>query len=111
MDFNPNTPAYIVKATNIKIVVAEPEWQKVRLGLKGRWNSEGKQCVAELRAYWNKDRNDPWRVRRMLNYVTCSGFRTSAIKEPSIEKLREEVRAKWYHLLGENATHRTGGKL
>jgi hypothetical protein len=100
-----------VKATNIQIVVDDVEWQKVRVWLKGKWAQQGPECVDKLRNYFEKDKNDPWRVRRVLNYVTCSGFRTGAIKELSVEPLREEVRNKWNELLGEEATHRLGGKL
>jgi hypothetical protein len=100
-----------VKATNIQEVVDDPEWQELRLWLKGKWATYGPECAKRLRNYFEKDKNDPWRVRRVLNYVTCSGFRTGAIKEPSIDSLREEVRAVWAKLLGDKATHRQGGKL
>jgi hypothetical protein len=104
--------AQIVKGTNIKKVVDNPEWQKLRLWFKGKWNNRGKECLEKLENYFEKDPNDPWRVRRVLNYVTCSGFRTSAIKEPGVDALRERVRKKWRDLLGEeNATHKTGGRL
>jgi hypothetical protein len=100
-----------VKSTNIKKVVDDPEWQALRLWFKGKWASHGPECSKKLREYFEKDKTDPWRVRRVLNYVTCSGFRTGAIKEPSVDKLREEVRATWNQLLGDKATHRLGGKL
>lgn len=100
-----------VKATNIQEVVDDPEWQKLRVWLKGKWAQHGPECVKRLREYFEKDKNDPWRVRRVLNYVTCSGFRTGAIKEPSVDSLRDEVRAVWGKLLGDKATHRQGGKL
>lgn len=100
-----------VKATNIQEVVDDPEWQKLRVWLKGKWSSQGPECVKRLREYFEKDKQDPWRVRRVLNYVTCSGFRTGAIKEPSVDSLREEVRSVWSKLLGDKATHRSGGKL
>jgi hypothetical protein len=100
-----------VKGTNIQEVVDDPEWQKLRLWFKGKWASQGPECAKKLRDYFEKDKNDPWRVRRVLNYVTCSGFRTGAIKEPSIDALRDEVRTAWSKLLGDKATHRSGGKL
>jgi hypothetical protein len=100
-----------VKATNIQEVVDDPEWQKLRLWLKGKWAEHGPECVSRLREYFEKDKTDPWRVRRVLNYVTCSGFRTGAIKEPSVDSLREEVRNTWQQLLGDKATHKSGGKL
>lgn len=103
--------AHVVKSSNIQDVVNDPEWQKLRLWLKGKWASQGKECVNRLRNYFEKDKNDPWRVRRVLNYLTCSGFRTGAIKEPSADSLRQEVRETWAQLLGDRATHRLGGKL
>ena len=106
-----NLLARKVKATNIQEVVDDPEWQKLRVWLKGKWTQHGPECVNRLREYFEKDKNDPWRVRRVLNYVTCSGFRTGAIKEPSVDSLRDEVRAVWGRLLGDKATHRQGGKL
>lgn len=100
-----------VKATNIQEVVDDPEWQRLRLWLKGKWAKQGPECVERLRRYFEKDKNDPWRVRRVLNYVTCSGFRTGAIKEPSVDSLREEVRGVWAKMLGKLAKHKNGGKL
>jgi hypothetical protein len=100
-----------VKATNIQEVVDDPEWQKLRVWLKGKWANHGPECVKRLEEYFEKDKTDPWRVRRVLNYVTCSGFRTGAIKEPSVDGLREKVRNTWNQLLGDKSTHRLGGKL
>ena len=106
-----HTLAQKVKATNIQEVVDDPEWQKLRIWLKGKWSQHGPECVKRLREYFEKDKNNPWRVRRVLNYLTCSGFRTGAIKEISADSLREEVRAVWSKLLGSKSTHRLGGKL
>jgi len=100
-----------VKGMNIQVVVDDPEWQKLRLWLKGKWAPHGPECVQRMREYFEKDKTDPYRIRRLLNYLTCSGFRTGAIKEPSADKLREEVREVWAKMLGEKATHRHGGKL
>ena len=100
-----------VKATNIQVVVDDPEWQTLRVWLKGKWVEQGPECVNRLRNYFEVDKNNPWRVRRVLNYVTCSGFRTGAIKETSVDSLRDEVRNIWSILLGDKATHRAGGKL
>ena len=111
MTKNVESLAQLVKGTNIKVVVDDPEWQALRLWFKGKWASMGPECSNRLRQYFEVDKNNPWRVRRVLNYVTCSGFRTGAIKEPSIDSLREEVRSQWSELLGDKATHRLGGKL
>ena len=103
--------AHKVKATNIQEVVDDPEWQTLRLWLKGKWAKQGKECVDRMRDYFKVDKENPWRVRRLLNYLTCSGFRTGAIKEESASELREEVRSAWHKLLGEKATCRLGAKL
>ena len=100
-----------VKATNIQEVVDDPEWQELRVWLKGKWANRGKECVERLRNYFEKDKTNPWRVRRLLNYVTCSGFRTGAIKETSVDPLREEIRRTWAFLLGDKATHKKRGIL
>ena len=100
-----------VKATNIQEVVDDPEWQELRIWLKGKWANRGKECTERLRNYFEKDKTNPWRIRRLLNYVTCSGFRTGAIKENSINSLREEVRNVWANMLGNQATHKKGGIL
>jgi len=105
------TLAREVKGTNIKVVVNDPEWQTLRLWLKGKWVAMGPECANRLRKYFEVDKTNPWRVRRVLNYVTCSGFRTGAIKESSVDALREEVRFAWSTLLGEKATHKEGGRL
>ena len=106
-----NNTAQKVKASNIQDVVNDQEWQTLRLWLKGKWAKFGPECSKRLRNYFETDKTNPWRVRRVLNYVTCSGFRTGAIKEPSVDSLRAEVRDAWALLLGERATHKKGGKL
>lgn len=94
-----NISAKEVRAMNIQDVVDDPEWQKVRLWLKGKWSSRGPECTMALKNYLYKNKKDPFRVRRVLNYVTCSGFRTGAIKEPTAYEFREEVRDIWKKLL------------
>ena len=42
---------------------------------------------------------DPLKVRRALNYLTCSAFRIGIISSDEITQLREEVREAWKELL------------
>lgn len=95
-----NKLARKVRGMNIQDVVDNPEWQKVRVWLKGKWASRGEECTNALKKYFNKDKSDPYRVRRVLNYLTCSGFRTGAIKEKSAYEFREVVRDTWKKLIG-----------
>ena len=90
-----------VRGMNIQDVVNDSEWQSVRVWLKGKWAKHGPKCTQALTDYLYKDKTDPYRVRRVLNYVTCSGFRTGAIKEPTAYVFREDVRSIWKQLLGE----------
>jgi hypothetical protein len=85
---------------DIREVVADPEWQALRESLVGTWKSQGPENAARLRAYVG-DFKDPLRVRRVLNYLTGTGFRSGAIACPEAGTLREEVRAAY-------AWHRAG---
>ena len=96
-----NKLAREVRGMNIQHVVDDPEWQSVRVWLKGKWASHGEDCTNALKTYLYKDKSNPYRVRRVLNYVTCSGFRTGAIKEPTAYVFREEVRSIWKSLINE----------
>jgi hypothetical protein len=96
------TPTYrkdqwrAVKATDIREVVADAEWQTIRLSFLGTWKNPKKAQanVEVLRAYVSPFSN-PLKVRRVLNYLTGSAFRMGIIHSPEIEALREEVRIHW----------------
>jgi hypothetical protein len=92
-----------VRAQNIKIVVAEPEWQDIRAGFVGTWKDKEQAVknVKRLRSYLGSMKN-PLKVRRALNYLTSSAFRIGIISSKEISELREEVRAAWKDLLGED---------
>lgn len=85
-----------VKATNIKTVVADAEWQEIRVSFLGTWKDEKKARanVLVLREYVEPFAN-PWKVRRALNYLTGSAFRMGIISSPEIRQLREEVQIHW----------------
>jgi len=95
-----NPSAKEVRAQNIKIVVAEPEWQDIRAEFVGTWKDkeQSKKNVLRLRRYLGSMK-DPLKVRRALNYLTCSAFRIGIISSDEITQLREEVREAWKELL------------
>lgn len=91
-----------VKAMHITNVVADDEWQELRLSLRGNWKNNHLRNVAALRAYFDKYPNDPLAVRRLVNVLTGSVHRaghTAGQKET--DQLRKEVRIKWRSMLGE----------
>ena len=95
-----NPPAGDVRAQNIKIVVAEPEWQRLRHDFVGTWMDPNKRSanVKRLAAFVG-DGSDPIRVRQVLNYLTGSAFRIGIINDSAIERLRRKVRQYWRDLL------------
>ena len=64
-----------VKATDIKKVVDDPEWQSIRKSLIGNWKNNHKQNVDTLRSYFDKNKKDPLAVRRVINVLTGSVHR------------------------------------
>ncbi len=87
-----------VRAANIKVVVASPEWQKIRHSFIGTWQDTPQENVKIMRDYIG-NMTDPIKVRQVLNYVTSSGFRIGIISHPSISKFRDEVREAWANLI------------
>lgn len=83
-----------VKALDIKIVVADPEWQKIRSSFVGTWKTDAKKNISILKKYVG-DMTDPFKIRRVLNYLTGSAFRMGIINSPEIEKLRNQIRLSW----------------
>lgn len=80
-----------VTRMDIKSVVNEPKWQKLRSGLVGTWKTNAKKNVELLRTYLG-DKTDPFKVRRVMNYLTGSAFRIGVISHDSIDKLLRELR-------------------
>lgn len=79
-------------AADIRRVVADESWQLLRHSFLGRWKLEGESLLVELRRYAG-DQTDPARVRRVLNYLTGSGFRSGTINPPGRAALLGELRA------------------
>ena len=80
-----------VRALNIKVVVDDKEWQSLRESFLGSWKSEPIENVIKLREYI-QDMSCPFRVRRVLNYLTGTAFRIGIISHPEVTKLLNEVR-------------------
>lgn len=94
--------AKVVKGTNIKKVVDDPEWQGIRKSLIGNWKNNHKKNVATLRAYFEKNKKDPVAVRRVINVLTGSVHRVGHTKgQPETDALRRDVRIHWRKMLGE----------
>lgn len=95
-----NPSAKEVRSANIKVVVAEPEWQDLRSGFVGTWKNNDlmKSNVIMIRKYLG-DMTDPLKMRRALNYLTCSAFRIGIINSEEISELRDEVRLVWAKML------------
>jgi hypothetical protein len=82
---------------DIRDVVRDEEWQDLRLSFIGTWRDQKEENVKKLEIYL-QDGSDPLRVRRVLNYLTGTGFRSGTIAHPSIDELRERVRKLWSSL-------------
>lgn len=95
-----NPSAKEVKSANIKIVVADEEYQSLRAGFVGTWKNKElmKINVIKIRNYLG-DMTSPLKVRRVLNYLTGSAFRMGIINSLEISKLRDEVRMVWNNML------------
>ena len=86
------------RAADIRDVVNEPAWQALRAGLVGRWTFHPAENVAFLRSYLAArvgTPEEPLATRRVLNYLTGSGFRLRVISHRDIDVFLAEVRARW----------------
>lgn len=92
-----------VRAMDIRVIVAQPEWQQIRHDFIGTWKNKEKipSNIKRLEA-WLGDGSDPIKVRQILNYVTGSGFRIGIISDPKISQFRNYVRNIWSNLLNSN---------
>jgi hypothetical protein len=94
--------ARAVKGMDIKKVVDDPEWQSIRKSLIGNWINNHKHNVKTLRAYFNKHKDSPLAVRRVLNVLTGSVHRTGKTEgQKETNELRKDVRVHWRNMLGE----------
>ena len=78
----------------IKDIVKEPNWQKVRVSLLGKWAKEPEACCRKLESYLGSVRSaSDDKLRIVMNYLTGTGFRTGRIKHPCISKIRALISA------------------
>lgn len=78
---------------DVKELVKDPKWQKLRNELVGQWNKNPDLCIEKLRDYLGTiSKADINKLKIVLNYLTGTGFRTKAIREfDKIQKLRTEI--------------------
>lgn len=79
----------------ISEIVKDPEWQKLRESLIGKWKENPKWCIKQLRNFLGDVKKaDKDKLRIVLNYTISSAFRTGKIssrENPEIQKLRTEI--------------------
>lgn len=84
-----------VASLDIRQVVNDKTWQKIREDFVGTWKETPAKNVKRLRQYLGKKPWNPMRVRRVLNYLTGSAFRIGRISHPDITALLTSIRAWW----------------
>ena len=78
----------------IRDIVKDPSWQKVRVSLLGKWAKEPEACCRKLEACLGSVHSaHEDKLRRVMNYLTGTGFRTGRIKHPCISKIRASISA------------------
>lgn len=78
----------------IKELVKNKEWQKVRLSLIGKWNTDQKFALNQLKKYLgNINTTSEEKLRIVMNYLTGTGFRTGKIDSKEIRNLRALISA------------------
>lgn len=81
------------KIKSIKEIVNNPEWISLRESLVGTWQEKPLANVRKLRKYLGENPQYE-KLRRTLNYLTGSAFRSKTIKHPAVDSLREWVKNK-----------------
>lgn len=72
-------------------LVKDPVWQKLRESFVGTWKTTPAENVRKLKHFLGTNPSID-KLRIVLNYLTCSGFRTGNIKHEGADKLRDWVR-------------------
>lgn len=83
----------MIGGKDIRAIVADPKWQRLRQGFVGTWRTRSAENVAALEAYLDEEEWDKYAVIRVLNYLTGTAFRIGSIDSPAITALRDRVRA------------------
>ena len=75
----------------------DSQWQKLRQSLLGQWSKRPDWCINQLKKYIGNIHNaDELKLKRTLNYLTGTAFRTgriSSISHPEIAILRANISA------------------
>lgn len=79
------------KLYEIQRIVDNAEWQELRKSFLGTWKISPKENCYRLEEYLG-DFSDYYKLRRVSNYLTGSGFRIGIIQDPLIDKLLERVK-------------------
>ena len=83
----------LARVKDIKTLVKDPTWQNLRESLIGTWKEKPAANVSKLRKYLGKNPQYE-KLRRILNYLTGSAFRSKTVTHPSITKLRKQIKDK-----------------
>lgn len=75
---------------NMKELVKNPEWQKLRKSFEGTWKKSPESNCLKLRNYLDNFKDEK-KLRIVMNYLTGTGFRTGNIKHKCISKLRFDI--------------------
>ena len=80
------------EVVRIKDLVKDPEWQKVRESLVGKWSSKPRWCCTQLQKFLgNISKTSNNKVKIVMNYLTGTGFRAGKIKHKCITNLRTKL--------------------
>lgn len=90
-----------VQRMDIRKVVDNQEWQALRLRFVGTWKNSQVENCRQLEEYLG-DMVDPYKVRRVYNYLTGTGFRVGSITHPAIDVLLAKVKSHWLVMLHED---------
>ena len=78
----------------ISELVKDPDWQKIRKSMLGRWTKDPNWCCAQLHKYLGSvTSTNEDKLRIVMNYLTGTAFRIGKIKPPCVIKLRAEISA------------------
>lgn len=73
-------------------IVDRKDWQEIRESFMGTWGRYKEENIKKLRAWLGNAKSaDVEKLLIVYNYLTGTGFRTGAIRGPSIDRLRTEV--------------------
>jgi len=78
--------------TKTSQLVKDPEWQKVRKSLLGKWKEKPEWCCSQLKKYLgslSKTTNN--KIKIVMNYLTGTAFRIGKIKPPCVISMRTQL--------------------